>query len=71
MPTGTLTMKTQCQDQPSTSQPPSTGPAAGATAVGSIRIRVARIRSSCGKARKSMVIPTGVSRPPAAPWKIR
>jgi hypothetical protein len=39
--------------------------------VGIIRMLEARIRSAGGKTRNNMAIPTGVMRPPAAPWSTR
>ena len=37
--------------------------------VGIVRIDAARTRSSGGKARNSMAMPTGASIPPPAPWR--
>ncbi len=51
--------------------PPSGGPRAGISAVGTIRIRPRPARSCGAKARNSSVIPTGVSSPPATPWTAR
>jgi len=47
------------------------GPTAGARAVGMTRIDDARTRSACGNARNSMVMPTGVMRPPPMPCSTR
>ena len=51
MPMNRLTKNTQRQDSLVTSAPPRTGPSAGATAVGIVRIDEARSRSSGGNAR--------------------
>ena len=71
MPMGTLTKKTHRHDRVVTNSPPSTGPRAGATAVGTVRMLEARTRSSGGKVRNSMAMPTGVSMPPPTPWMTR
>ena len=55
----------------STSQPPSTGPRAGAIAVGTVSTADACARSFGGKARNSIVVPTGVNMPPPMPWSKR
>ena len=70
-PMGRLTKKTQRHDRSVTRRPPSTGPMAGARAVGVVRMLAARTRSAGGKTRKSMAIPTGASIPPPTPWRIR
>ncbi len=44
---------------------------AGATAVGTVRMLEARTRSSGGKVRNNMAMPTGVSMPPPTPWITR
>ena len=54
-----------------TSRPPRTGPRAGASVVGTVRIAEARIRSSGGNTRNSIAIPTGASMPPPAPCRMR
>ncbi|MGD0605636.1 MAG: hypothetical protein ABSA53_18810 [Streptosporangiaceae bacterium] len=54
-----------------TSRPPSTGPSAGASVVGTVKMAEALTRSSGGNTRNSMAIPTGASMPPPAPCRIR
>jgi hypothetical protein len=71
MPMGRLTKNTQRHDRSVTNRPPRTGPRAGATAVGTTRMLDARTRSSGGKVRYSMAMPTGVSIPPPTPWMTR
>src|SRR5579875_1693335 len=44
-----------------------TGPSAGASVVGTVRIADARIRSAGGKTRNSMASPTGAIMPPPIP----
>ena len=68
IPMGRFTKKTHRHDSWVTSRPPSTGPTAGATAVGTVRMLAARTRSAGGKVRNSMAMPTGVSIPPPTPW---
>src|SRR6266568_7251683 len=48
-----------------------TGPIAGASAVGTIRIRAARARSAGGYTRNSIASPTGASIPPPVPCSTR
>ena len=71
MPIGRLIRKIHRHPKLSVRYPPSTGPRAGAATVGIDRIADARARSSGGNARKSRVIPTGVSIPPPTPWANR
>ena len=54
-----------------TSSPPSTGPRAGASVVGTVRMAEALMRSSGGNTRNSIAIPTGASMPPPAPCRTR
>ena len=68
---GTFTKNTHRHESVSMSSPPTTGPSAGASAVGMIRIREAAARRSGGKARKSIARPTGVNIPPPTPWRTR
>ncbi len=68
---GRFTRKIQRQPTVSVRSPPSTGPDAGASTVGMVRMADARARCSGGKARNSSVIPTGVSMPPPIPCRIR
>ena len=70
-PIGTLMPKIQRQLARCTSRPPSTGPIAGASAIGTLMIRLSRTRSFGGKVRYSMAIPTGVISPPPMPCTIR
>ncbi len=53
------------------SRPPSGGPSAGISAVGTISTFASFIRSCGGNARNSNVIPTGVNNPPARPCTAR
>ena len=71
IPKGRLTKKTQRHDNSVTSRPPSTGPRAGASAVGTTRMLDALTRSAGGKARNSMAMPTGVIIPPPTPCSTR
>jgi len=54
-----------------TSQPPTIGPTAGASTVGTISTVDAFARSSGGNARNSIAVPTGVSMPPPTPCNTR
>jgi hypothetical protein len=54
-----------------TSNPPTTGPSAGASVVGTVRIAAARTRSAGGKTRNSIASPTGAIIPPPAPCSTR
>ncbi len=67
VPIGTFTKNSQCQERCSVSSPPSGGPSAGISAVGTISTLASFIRSCGGNARNSSVIPTGVNSPPARP----
>ena len=71
MPMGRLTKNTHRHDRSVTSRPPSTGPSAGATAVGTVRMLEARTRSSGGNVRNSMAMPTGIIMPPPTPCRTR
>ena len=64
---GTLMRKIQRQLAWVTSRPPRMGPSAGASSVGIMMYVLALARSAGGKARNSMVTPTGVSMPPPTP----
>jgi hypothetical protein len=68
---GRLTRNTQFHETCCTRMPPSSGPVAGASAVGSTRIADAFTRSAGGKVRISIEVPTGVSSPPPMPWTNR
>ena len=70
-PIGRLTKNTHRHERVVTNRPPSTGPRAGATAVGTVRMLEARTRSAGGKTRNSMAMPTGVSMPPPTPCSTR
>ena len=70
-PIGMLIPKIHRQLAFCTSRPPSTGPMAGASAIGMLMIRLSRTRSFGGKLRYSMAIPTGVISPPPMPCTIR
>ena len=71
MPMGTLIPKIHRQLASWTSTPPSTGPRAGARAIGIVMIRLSRTRSAGGKLRYSMAMPTGVMSPPPTPCTMR
>ena len=71
MPAGRLTQKTQRQSKTWISQPPTVGPRAGASIVGTPRIDISRPRSSGAAIRMMIVMPTGMTMPPASPWRTR
>ena len=71
IPMGRLTKNTHRHERLVTNRPPSTGPMAGAMAVGTVRMLEARTRSLGGKVRNSMAMPTGVNIPPPTPWRTR
>ena len=54
-----------------TSQPPTTGPSAGASTVGTMSTVDAFARSIGGNARNNIAVPTGTSIPPPTPWSNR
>jgi len=71
IPIGRLIQKIHRQLARCTTKPPSTGPIAGASAIGMLMIRLSRTRSDGGNVRYNIAIPTGVISPPPSPWTIR
>ncbi len=67
-PAGRLTQNTQRQSKTWISQPPSVGPKAGASIRGTPRTDIRRPRCSGAAIRMMIVIPTGITMPPARPW---
>ena len=71
MPTGMFTQNTHCQLNAWMSQPPTVGPRAGASIIGTPRTAIMRPRSVAGAMDIRMVMPTGMTMPPARPWMTR
>ena len=70
-PIGTLSQKIQCQEMPSTTAPPITGPRATPSPLMPDQAPIARPRFSLGNASLSSVSVSGVTIAAPAPWKAR
>jgi hypothetical protein len=68
---GTLTQKIHSQLTPSTTAPPTSGPAATAMPVIAEKIPIAAPRFSGGNAAESSARPSGMIRAEPAPWTAR
>jgi hypothetical protein len=70
-PIGTLTQKIHSQLSPSTTAPPTSGPAATEMPVIALKIPIAAPRFSGGKAAVRSARPSGISSAAPAPWAAR
>src|SRR3954469_9881277 len=70
-PIGRLRKKMSRQEALSTSAPPTIGPIAGASSIGTPTSAITRPIRSCPAARARIVIPTGITIPPPSPCSTR
>jgi hypothetical protein len=70
-PGKTLIRKSQCHENVSVIQPPTTGPTVGARTASTPAIMVASVWSRIGKSRKTAEKTSGISVPPENPCKTR
>ncbi len=71
MPIGTFSQKIHCQEKPSTTAPPTTGPSATPSPETPDQMPSASPRFSTAKASLSSVSESGVMTAPPRPWKAR